>query len=68
MVFVNDITNQTISENIEKYANSNTKNTCTRKYTMLMQCFYMIEKVEELQLKLIIHKQNKMVQQIPYYV
>ena len=40
MVFLNDITNQTISENIEKYANSNTKNTCTRKYTMLMQCFY----------------------------
>ena len=59
VVFLNDITNQTISENIKKYANSNTKNTCTRKYTTLMWCFYMIEKVEELWLKLIIRKQKK---------
>ena len=33
MVFFNDITNQTVSQNIKKYTNSDTKNAFKRKYT-----------------------------------
>ena len=33
MVFFNDTTNQTVSQNIEKYTNSDTKNIFKRNYT-----------------------------------
>ena len=33
MVFFNDITNQTVSQNIKKYTNTDTKNAFKRKHT-----------------------------------